>query len=431
MSRPDMSAAPPDLAIILPALNEASHLRVLLPALADLANELEIQMEVIVVDGGSADDTIGVAEASGARVVRQKRQNYGAALVEGLAAVERPAFVVMMDADLSRQPHVLRDLWAAHEDADLVVASRYMAGGASETPGLRRVLSRILNTVYSRALSVPVHDLSSGYRLYRRSALQSVAVTHMDFGALPEILIRIYAEGYRIKEVPLQFASHVGGCSRAELVSLAWSYTKVLWRMWQLRNSVFSADYDHRAFDSRIALQRYWQRERHRIILKFTGAGGKILDVGCGSSRILQDLPGSVGVDVLLRKLRFLRPVHPEVAQASVAALPFPDASFDTVICSEVIEHIPDDPCVLGELTRVLKPNGTLVLGTPDYGRVLWHIIEWVYGRVAPGGYADEHITHFDRRGLQSRLVALGYQVLDCDYVGACEMIFKARKNSA
>jgi ubiquinone/menaquinone biosynthesis C-methylase UbiE len=201
-----------------------------------------------------------------------------------------------------------------------------------------------------------------------------------------------------------------------------------LLRLWRLRNSILSADYDHRAFDSVIPLQRYWQRARHRIVLDFAGRGGRILDVGCGSSRILRDLPGAVGVDVLLRKLRFMRPKHPEVVQASVFALPFADAAFDTVICSEVIEHIPDDPKVLGELTRVLAPGGTLVLGTPDYGRWLWHVIEWAYGHVAPGAYAHEHITHFDRSGLQARLRALGYALLDCQYVGACEMIIKARK---
>jgi SAM-dependent methyltransferase len=111
-----------------------------------------------------------------------------------------------------------------------------------------------------------------------------------------------------------------------------------------------------------------------------------------------------------------------------VFALPFPDACFDTVICSEVIEHIPDEPVVLGELNRVLRSGGTLVLGTPDYGRILWHLVEWVYGRVAPGGYADEHITHFDRQELERRLDALNYERLDCQYVGFCEMILKARK---
>ena len=111
-------------------------------------------------------------------------------------------------------------------------------------------------------------------------------------------------------------------------------------------------------------------------------------------------------------------------------ALPFPDKSFDTVICSEVFEHIPDHPTVIGELSRVLRSGGTLVLGTPDYGRVLWHIVEWAYGQVAPGGYAHEHITHFDRRGLAARLEAAGYTELEYDYVGFCEMILKVKKGA-
>ena len=417
-----------DLAIVLPARNQASSLRSLLPALSSAVARLGITAEVIVVDAGSTDDTGQTARALGARVVPQQRAGYGAALMEGIAAAPDAMFVMTVDADLPESLTFFGDLWAAREGADLVVASRYMPGGVSRTSSIRRVLSRLLNRVFSHALSVPVHDLSSGYRLYRRRTASALAVTSADFAVLPEMLVRLYAEGYRVVEVPFQFASHSEGRSSGELARLGWSYLTALVRLWQLRNSIASADYDHRAHDSVIPLQRYWQRARHRIILDFSRAGGRILDVGCGSSRILRDLPGAVGVDVLLRKLRFLRPSHPQVAQASVFALPFGDASFDTVICSEVIEHIPDDPVVLGELTRVLRPGGTLVLGTPDYGRLLWHIIEWAYGKVAPGGYADEHITHFDRRGLEARLDGLNYERLDCQYVGACEMILKARK---
>ena len=79
---------------------------------------------------------------------------------------------------------------------------------------------------------------------------------------------------------------------------------------------------------------------------------------------------------------------------------------------------------------RVLRPRGVLVLGTPDYGRWLWLILEWIYGKVHPGGYADEHITNFTRGQLAARLLAAGYEILDCRYVGFCEMIFKARKGS-
>src|SRR5207253_88977 len=81
----------------------------------------------------------------------------------------------------------------------------------------------------------------------------------------------------------------------------------------------------------------------------------------------------------------------------SIFELPFKDASFDCVICSEVIEHVPADEKVFSELLRVLEPGGRLILGTPDYDRWRWRALEWVYGKVSPGGYADEHITHYSR----------------------------------
>jgi ubiquinone/menaquinone biosynthesis C-methylase UbiE len=128
------------------------------------------------------------------------------------------------------------------------------------------------------------------------------------------------------------------------------------------------------------------------------------------------------------RKLRWLRSNHPNVIRASCNSLPFADESFDTVINSEVIEHVPDNPAIMTEMYRILKPGGTLVIGTPDYSTRLWLILEWLYGKILPGAYAHEHITHFTQDSLRQRLIANHFAVLDCRYVGYCEMIFKARK---
>jgi ubiquinone/menaquinone biosynthesis C-methylase UbiE len=189
-----------------------------------------------------------------------------------------------------------------------------------------------------------------------------------------------------------------------------------------------AADYDYRAFDSRIWLQRYWQRARHRIVLGFLDQRDSVLDIGCGSSHIILDLPNAVGLDILQRKLRWLRPRHDRLVRASCDRLPFADESFQAVICSEVIEHVPDTPEVLDEMRRVLKPGGILILGTPDYGRWLWWVLEWIYGKVLPGAYAQEHITHFTWQSLADRLKSSGFEILDYEYVGYCELIFKAKK---
>jgi hypothetical protein len=85
-------------------------------------------------------------------------------------------------------------------------------------------------------------------------------------------------------------------------------------------------------------------------------------------------------------------------------------------------------PSIMSEMWRVLRPGGTLILGTPDYSRRLWLMLEWIYGKVLPGAYAHEHITHYTNEGLDAKLRDSGFEILDCLYVGRCEMIFKARK---
>jgi hypothetical protein len=102
--------------------------------------------------------------------------------------------------------------------------------------------------------------------------------------------------------------------------------------MWKTRNSILAADYDDRAHDSPIPFQNYWQRQRLRHVTELTElieGEGPVLDVGCGSSRIIGALPeGSVGVGVLLRRLRFGRKFDTPLVQASGFELPFPDEAF-------------------------------------------------------------------------------------------------------
>jgi dolichol-phosphate mannosyltransferase len=417
----------PDLTILIPALDERENLEVLLPALHEVVAGLGIEAEILVVDGGSRDGTREAAARGGARVIAQRERGFGGAYLAGFAAARAP-WIVTMDADLSHRPVFLEQFWKRRHEAEVLVASRYVEGGRADMGAFRRLLSRILNTTFRRVLSLPVHDLSSGFKMYRRDVLAGLTLRARDFDILEEILIRLYADGWRVVEVPFHFMARGAGRSHVRLFKFGRAFVRTLARMWRLRNSIASADYDARAFDSRIWLQRYWQRARHRIVLGYLDTRARVLDVGAGSSRIVLDLPDAIALDILAAKLRWLRPHHRRLVRATCERLPFRDASLRTVIHSEVIEHVPDVPEVLGETWRVLEPGGVLILGTPDYGRPLWHLIEWAYARILPDAYAHEHITHFTRERLLARLRGIGYEVLDCRYVGFCEMIVKARK---
>ena len=156
-----------------------------------------------------------------------------------------------------------------------------------------------------------------------------------------------------------------------------------------------------------------------------------ILDVGCGSSKIIQSTPGAVALDFSLRKLRYLRDTNPMLVHGSVFALPFKDESFETVICSQVIEHIPNTEDAVRELLRVLKPGGKFILGTPDYAGWQWPLIERVYERVIPGGYAEEHVTHLTRDGVVAMVAEMGAEYVDEDFICKGEWVGHFKKNEA
>src|SRR5467141_3253196 len=415
------------LSLILPALNEAQNLDRVLPELKKALTTLGPTNEIIVVDGGSTDGTPEIARKHEVRLVSQKLPGFGGAYRAGFEQA-RGEYVLTLDADGSHDPAFLGDLWKARGEGDVVIASRYVPGGTAEMPAWRRLLSRVLNITFGRGLSLPVHDLSSGFRLYRGAILRELELKATDFDVLEEILIRALAAGYRVHEVPFLYRARVAGRSHARLLRFAISYLRTFVAMWRLRNSIASSDYDGRAYDSIIPLQRYWQRGRYRAITRLAGGFHQVLDVGCGSSRIIGAIPGMIGLDIQLHKLRYARRYGNALVHGSIFELPFADESFDCVICSEVIEHIPAQEKPFDELSRVLRTGGRLILGTPDYDRWRWRTLEWLYGRLSPGGYADEHITHYTRANLGPYLQGKGFAIEAVEYVGGSEMIFSLKK---
>jgi len=340
----------------------------------------------------------------------------------------RAPYVITVDSDFSGPMTFLGDLWRRRDDAEVVVASRYVDGSRVNMPAARTAGSRVLNIAFRRGLSLGVNDGSSAIRLYKTSVINSLQLQATNYDILQEVLVRAHADGWRVLEIPLDYTPNPEVASKAH-GALAWAYLRTFWMLWKLRNSIAAADYDYRAHDSPIPLQRFWQRRRFRYIDGLIEGQGPVLDVGCGSSHIIGVLPmGSVALDVLINKLRFARRFRVPRVRASGFALPFADGSFPCVLCSQVIEHVPMVPSMIDELCRVLTPGGRLVLGTPDYDRWEWVWIEKAYGLAAPGGYADEHISHYTRKGLLDDFARRGYTHEATRYILRGELILAFRK---
>ena len=136
-------------------------------------------------------------------------------------------------------------------------------------------------------------------------------------------------------------------------------------------------DYDDRAHDSRIPLQRYWQR-RFRHVTELVAGEGPVLDIGCRSSRIIRRAGRAAAWPSNSSVAGCVTP-----AASGEASCTGPDSRchfvtprFRCVLCSQVIEHVPKESPILDELCRVLAPGGRLVLGTPDYANWQWVYIE-------------------------------------------------------
>ncbi len=423
-----MTNQPCDLSIVIPAFSGSESLDTLLPQIHMALDSLSIVYEILIIDSHPDDNTRKIVEHNQSILLVPPNSEYGNAILTGIRQ-STGNFIIVMDADQAHPAAFLQELWKARESAEVVIASRYVPGGNAKMPGIRKIFSSLLNLIFSRGLDLQVRDMSSGFRLYKSHVIKNLSTESRDFDILQEILVKMLMAGYKIGEIPFNYQSRDPAYTR--MIRFGMAYARTFSRLWKLRNSIASADYDARAYNATMPPQRYWQRQRYKHITWLLKDKGKCLDVGCGSSRIIGALPqGSVALDILIRKLRYARRFGRATVQGSIFNLPIPAKSFPCVLCSQVVEHVPRAN-VLDELDRVLQPDGFLILGTPDYAKWQWVVIEWLYKILLPQAYADEHITHYTFQELHDELVIKrGYKLEATQYILQGELILGLRKPS-
>jgi dolichol-phosphate mannosyltransferase len=216
--------------LFLPTYNEAENVEGIVRATAaELERAAPGDWCVLVVDDASPDGTGALADRLAAELERVEvlhrpgKEGLGKAYLAGFAhALDRGAErVVVMDADFSHDPSYLPALLAASEEADLVLGSRYVAGGRiADWPRLRRLLSRF-GSLYARmVLGVGVHDLTSGFRCVRRSVLEAVEPSTLRAQGYVfniELTYRALLAGFTVREVPICFRDRTAGDSKMSL----------------------------------------------------------------------------------------------------------------------------------------------------------------------------------------------------------------------
>jgi dolichol-phosphate mannosyltransferase len=219
---------PPRAIVVVPTYNERENLPVLVDGLMRHEN-----VRVLVVDDQSPDGTGAVADtlarAFPGRVDvlhRTSRRGFGRSCVDGMTqAVREPVDVVcQMDADLSHDPADLPRMIGASAHADVVIGSRYIAGGRIlNWPLRRRILSRFANSYIRLVTRLTARDCTSGYRCWRRETLASVPFDRIfsdGYSFLIEMLFRAEQRGVRVAEVPITFVERLKGQSKLSMAVL-------------------------------------------------------------------------------------------------------------------------------------------------------------------------------------------------------------------
>lgn len=226
-----MSAAPhPRVVAMIPTYNEAENIRDLVAAIRALP--VEGGVEVLVADDNSPDGTAAIvremaADDPGVHILlRLKRRGRGAGGIDGFkAALGLGAdLVVEMDGDLSHQPRFIPDLVAAARDLDLVLGSRFVKGGRDADRGLgRRVITLLVRVFIRRKFGIPVRDVSSGFRCFRREVLEALDLDDLIStgpSVVLETLYKAHLLGFRIGEMPIEFVDRTRGKTKLSTLTL-------------------------------------------------------------------------------------------------------------------------------------------------------------------------------------------------------------------
>ena len=425
------------ITVLILVKNEEGNIKQVLTSVCNKLGSYDIDFEFVIVDGNSNDKTREVVNS----IIRdtdtlfiQQNKGYRNALIEGIERCKGD-YILTLDGDCSHSADYIDGLLNNLNNNDLVIGSRFVSGGDSKF-SFRHFLSIVLNKVLCRLIAIPVKDLSSGFRLYKREPLNQIIkdlpIFSEHFEVLIEIVTKLYMKGYKIFEVPISYKERREGTSKAILTKWWLSYLKLFKKLFSMRRSILSADYDYRAYDSLNPIQRYWQRSRRKYIKSLIDdVDSNILDIGCGSSKIILDYPNITALDIRNDKLLFLKNYvtgNQKFVNASAYSLPFKDLLFDTVISSQMIEHLPEDDKIFLEMKRVLKDDGILILGTVDYSRIYWNFIEYMYKILMPNSYGDEHITHYGKQSLIKKIEDFGFKFIESKEIFKSEIILKFKK---
>jgi len=411
------------LSVLVPVYNEADLVCESLSRVLAAPLPSGLRREIIVVDDASTDDSAARVEAfAGAhpevRLVRHVRNmGKGAALRTAIGAA-RGEWAIFQDADLEYDPNDYRKLLRPLLEgrADAVYGSRFAFSDE------RRVLyfwhavgNHLLTTLCNIVADVNLTDMETCYKAFRTSLLKSIPIRSNRFGIEPEVTVKLAQRKVRLYETPISY--HGRTYEEGKKIGLRDAFEALFVMLrFAFRQDIYTES-GPEILDVLSSTPRFnrWMADTIR-----PHVGQRVIEMGAGIGNLAWQLsPGRaryIASDVdeeHLHRLegRFMHRANVEVHRCDLEK-PDDFAAFagtlDTVVCLNVLEHVPDDRGALRNIRSVLVPGGRAIVLVPE-GMSVFGTLDEVLGhcrrysepdltaKVRDAGFHVERVIHFNR----------------------------------
>jgi glycosyltransferase involved in cell wall biosynthesis len=416
----------PRLSVLVPVYNEVGTVR----ALLERVMAVPIPKEIIVVDDCSTDGTRTVLDEIRRAttdtdtnrltiVFHEQNQGKGAA-VRTAVGHARGELTLIQDGDLEYDPadypRLIQPILDGH--ADVVYGSRFAGGTRRVLLFWHTVANRMLTLLSNMCTNLNLTDMETCYKVFRTDILKAIPIRSNRFGLEPELTAKVAHMRCRVYEIPIAYH----GRTYSEGKKIGWK--DAFSAVWTILRFAVSPDIG-REDEGFTTLRRVEALRRYNTFmwdLMRPFVGRRILEVGSGTgviTRYLSTREKIVATDLDPHYLELLRRTFADNPNVEVRPLDLarlgedglPAHSFDTIVCSNVLEHVEDDGKALREMRNLLTPGGRVVLVIPAL-RQLHGAIDDAIGhyrrytrteieeKLRAAGLGVEHVSYFNLLGV-------------------------------
>ena len=372
--------------------------------------------ELVVVDDGSTDGTREILETLAAqhgdslRLVRHNSNRGKGAAVRTAIQHATGDICIIQDADLEYNPRDYGRLLAPilSGDADVVFGSRFASSEYRRVLFFwHSVMNRFLTTLSNIATDLNLTDMETCYKAVRTSILKSIPIRSDRFGIEPELTAKFAKRNCRIFEVPVSYS----GRTYEEGKKITWwdglkAVFTVLY-FWAV-DDIYEERYGHDILHSLSRAHRFnaWMADTVR-----PWVGDRVLEIGAGLGNLTSKMvprQAYVASDIDPLYLDYLGNRFANYPWLDVMEIDLArdtdfdtlEGCFDTILCLNVLEHVPDADRAVRNMHRALSPGGAAVILVPQG--------QWLYGSL---DRVLEHVKRYGRQDLSETCTKAGFRV--------------------